>query len=255
MRWERNLVYATTPHGPLEADLLIPEEPRGVIYFLHGGGWVTGDRTMWVDVLPFFAKQGWAAATVSYRLAPAAPFPAAVVDARRFARWLRDDPARYGLGGLPVVVAGNSAGGHLAAMTALCQDEIDGETGVVVDGFISMNPITDLTHSSVVINPVCWDFILPFLGGMPDEFPDRYARASPVHFVAADSPPGLLIHGTADDLVPFEQSERLHRALLNAGAECELLALPGEAHSFSMAAFERTLAAMSDFLASRVGPA
>ena len=226
---------------PLELDLYVPlglEGPVPVVVYVHGGGWQRGSRRdppplLDADFYDQIAAQGLAVAAVDYRLSGEARFPAPLEDVRAAVGWVRDHAADYGLDPGQVFLWGDSAGGHLALLAALTGFA----AGAVVGAVVAWFPVTDLVGMA---------FDLAEAGGVPDPGPDsREARllgapaasvpdlarqASPVAHVRADAPPVLLMHGTADDLVPAAQSIRLAEALGRAGARVELELVPGASH-------------------------
>jgi len=222
---------------PLELDLYVPlglEGPVPAVVYVHGGGWQRGSRRdppplLDADFYDQIAAQGLAVAAIDYRLSGEARFPAPLEDVRTAVDWVRDHGAEHGLDRGRVFLWGDSAGGHLALLAAL--------TGSAVQAAVAWFPVTDLVGMA---------FDLAEEGGIPDPGPDsREARllgapavsvpdlarqASPVAHARADAPPVLLMHGTADDLVPAAQSVRLAEALGRAGASVELELVPGASH-------------------------
>jgi len=222
---------------PLELDLYVPaglEGPVPVVVYVHGGGWQRGSRRdppplLDADFYDQIAAQGLAVAAVDYRLSGEARFPAPLEDVRAAVGWVRDHGAEHGLDPGRVFLWGDSAGGHLALLAAL--------TGSAVRAVVAWFAVTDL---------VGMPFDLAEAGGIPDPGPDsREARllgapaasvpdlarqASPVAHARADAPPVLLMHGTADDLVPAAQSIRLAEALRRTGTRVELELVPGASH-------------------------
>lgn len=93
---------------------------------------------------------------------------------------------------------------------------------------------TDLRLSSNTgyNNPVGLQLVKDFIGKEPDKAPELYADASPITFVNKDAVPFLIVHGTADTLVPISQSEQLENALKKAGVEATLLRIEGAGHGF-----------------------
>jgi acetyl esterase/lipase len=194
---------------------------------------------MFRDEAKWLAEQGLACACPSYRLAPLHPFPCAVADlqgmichARSSANFLSIDPQK-------ICVIGNSAGGHLAAMTALLDHPIDPHIDTA--GFspmascaVAISPITDLTDPRARHLPIAWSFLEQFMACPYEGHELLWKQASPIHHVGPSASPILLIHGDKDDVVPHDQSESLARALEEAGVDCDLHLLAEEMHSFSM---------------------
>jgi acetyl esterase/lipase len=119
----RTLTYASRDGADLLLDLYLPptpiRRPTPVIVFLHGGGWSGGTRTTGPDFKRYFAQDGFAMASIEYRLTPSITFPANVEDVRTAVRWLRANAAAHALDPDRICLWGTSAGGHLAAVAAL----------------------------------------------------------------------------------------------------------------------------------------
>ncbi len=197
-------------YRPLELDLYLPEAsgPLPVIVHVHGGGWRRGSRreplpVLGADFYDSLAVEGFAVATVDYRLSGEARFPAPLEDVRTAVDWVRDNAASYGLDAGRVFLWGDSSGGHLALLAAL--------TGAKVQGVVAWFPVTDLVGMPSDVAAA---------GGVPDPGPD----SREAQFLV------LLMHGDADDMVPTAQSVRLAEALGAAGATVELELVPGATH-------------------------
>lgn len=117
------LTYAVRDGQNLVLDLYRPAAPANaphpVIVFLHGGGWSGGTRTTGPDFRRYFAQDGFAMASIEYRLTPAITFPANVEDVKTAIRWLRANAEAHGLDPARICLWGTSAGGHLAAVAGL----------------------------------------------------------------------------------------------------------------------------------------
>ena len=144
----RTLTYASRGGVDLLLDLYLPanpiRRPIPVIVFLHGGGWSGGTRTTGPDFRRYFAQDGFAIASLEYRLTPAITFPANVEDVRTAVRWLKANAATHGLAADRICLWGTSAGGHLAAVAGLAPpgtfegaDNLDQTSAVrcVLDGY------------------------------------------------------------------------------------------------------------------------
>jgi acetyl esterase/lipase len=119
----QTLTYASRDGVDLVLDLYLPAKPlrrpAPVIVFLHGGGWSGGTRTTGPDFNRYFAQDGFAMASIEYRLTPSITFPANVEDVRTAVRWLKANASTHGLDAERICLWGTSAGGHLAAVAGL----------------------------------------------------------------------------------------------------------------------------------------
>lgn len=226
----RGVAFEETPDGVLELDFYRPaaDGPHPLVVHLHGGAWKFGSRTSYA---PWHAEQGVAAATVDYRLSGTAEYPAAARDVAAAVTWLRREAAgAAGVDPARVVVRGKSAGAHLAALVATAPD-IDAVAPVGLEpelsglaGLLGISGIYDLTTDRVPAASYASDFF----GCAPSGCPATYEEASPTEQVTGDTPPTLLWHGNADELVDVEQSRLFRDALADAGVPVDLLA-PDEA--------------------------
>ena len=266
----RDLVYSSPSGVDLRLDLYLPNTPAApVCLWLHGGGWARGSRTVRAaERLVPVAASGVAVAAVQYRLSGEAPFPAQLDDVRSAVRWLRRNTADLGVDATRVGVWGASAGGHLAALLALCPDDRDAELGdSSVQAAACWFPVTDLTlrDTDVPEGPPP-----PFLTGPPaspsleaqllgaesvQEVAAAARAASPVSHVHPDAPPFLLVHGDRDGLVPAEHSRTLYRLLRAQGVDATLLLLAGANHEDPAFETPASLAAVAAFLRSTLAPA
>lgn len=202
--------------------------PFPAVVLVHGGGWITGDRR--ANVEPLFeplTNAGFAWFSISYRLASdVAVFGAAIEDVEQAVQFIRTHAAEYSIDPSRLALAGESAGGQLASMAALSPKLKGAVKGVVA--LYSQSDLVTLAKTSNhvpselrrAVESTAWAGFL--LAGLQ--------RLSPIYNVRADMPPFLLIHGTADRLVPFEQSERMCEKMQEAGAACELYAVNGGGH-------------------------
>jgi len=187
---------------------------------------------------------GFVVAAPDYRFSGEARFPAQLDDATAALRWLHEHSGELGTDPGRTFLWGASAGGHLAALTALAGD------GPPVAGVVCWYPVTDL---SVLDQAAVDSFEAHLLGGPIGQHRDLAQAASPIDHVHAAAPPFLLQHGEADTWVPCEQSVRFAEHLRAAGVAVQLDVVPGADHFFAgapdvEAIFDRALA----FLASVV---
>ena len=223
----RDLVYATHPTGAEHLDLYLPAEkaPHPLVIWIHGGGWKYGDKG-WMLYLRKLTQQGFAVASVQYRLSGTAKYPAQIEDCRAAFQWLETNAAHYGLDAKNFFVAGASAGGHLAAMLAL-------EKGTpAVRAACLLYPATDLTGFEN--QDKTRGYLPELLGGSVNQKRALAEQGSPVNHVGRNAPPMLIFHGDKDTLVPLAQSQKLAERLRAAGAKCDLVVLRGKIHGFTL---------------------
>jgi acetyl esterase/lipase len=242
VRVERDLVYATPPEPAHRLDLYRPVHPPArrlpVILHLHPGGWHQGDKASHREVWCWLAARGYLVASANYRLSRESPWPAPIQDAKAAVRWLRANVARYGgdpdrIGGL-----GESAGGQLVALLATTGDDkwndAGGSAGVSarLQGVVAQYAPLDLACFSPDCRALRLDLEQLFHGPY-DEPAVAYTDASPVTHARGASVPFLLIHGRQDSLVPIDQSERMLRALRQAGKAVELIRVDNADHNLT----------------------
>lgn len=233
---ERDLVFAEPPgFRPLTLDLHLPaREHPPVIVFVHGGGWFRGSRRMFcpgrTDAETFgrLTREGWAVAAIDYRLSGEARFPAPLADVEAAIGWVTGaGAASFGLDSTRLALWGESAGGHLAALAATA---VGTPVRAVVDWYGPSDLATIPKATAEAGQRATPSREEMLIGGLLAEYPELTMAASPAHAVHAGVPPFFLAHGTADTMVPSEQSVVLRDALWSAGAHVELQLVPGADH-------------------------
>jgi len=241
------IVFAQPAGLELRLDLFVPRRQpvraRGIIY-LHGGGWRGGSRRQFWRQAAHLATRDCVGACAEYRLAPEWTFPAQLEDAQAAVRWLRRQAAELGVDPGRIGAVGGSAGGHLAALLGTTDSPVDGLSSRV-QAVVAFNGVFDLTRlleAPEQPRSAVWGL----LGGRPEQA----AAASPYFQADARAAPALLLHGTADQVVPFEQARAYAERLRALGVRAELYAEPGASHGFFNRTpyYQRTLPVIERFL-------
>jgi acetyl esterase/lipase len=253
------LTYGTYPDrsGQIQGlglDLLAPSgagAPVPLVIWIHGGGWATGSRRPIPAFVSRLCSLGYAVASVDYRLTDVAIWPAQIQDVKGAVRFLRANAATYGLDPDRFAAWGESAGGQLAAMLGTSGGvgvATVGSARVDLEGSIGGNRGVSSRVQTVVDWYGATDFVAMhfypsstdhddprsdesvFVGGPVQTKPQRAATANPATYASADDPPFLLMHGTEDPLIPFNQSELLRDALLAHGVRATFVPVQNAGH-------------------------
>lgn len=262
--FEKDITYSSPGGVKLELDMARPKDPHGLspaIVCIHGGGFRAGNRQHHDRLCLQLAERGYVAVTVSYRLAPAHQFPAAVNDVKAAVRWLRANAAKYHIDPARIGATGDSAGGHLALFLGLTGDvaEFDAVDGGHADQSSRVNCVVDVYGPSDFTKSYAKSVdaaeVLPlFLGGDLATARHRHILASPLYWVTPHAAPTLAIHGTEDKYVAYEQAVWLIDRLKAADVAAELLTLDGAGHGFKGDDVERAQAAMFAFFDKHLQP-
>jgi acetyl esterase/lipase len=249
---KRGVVF--DPVHKLKLDVFAPEDtaiPAAAIIYVHGGGWFLGYRGF--QGLPFMirmAQRGFVCFTVDYRLSPRATFPDHVVDVKRAIAWVRANAESYNVDPERILIAGNSAGGHLASLCALTPNLQTLQPGFEaartdVMACLSFYGIYDLLdalapwpHRGLEI---LWRWLV--IKKPREQAEALWKLASPAAHIGAHAPPFFLAHGTHDTLVPIEQA-RAFAARLSTVARVELAEIKGAQHAFELGISPRSRSAV-----------
>jgi len=216
--------------------------PRPLLVLVHGGSFSGGDKGENQTASEIFAAAGYSVADVQYRLAPAAPFPAAVQDVKCLANHLRERAAEFGIDGDMVAYLGRSAGGAIAIIAAYSAGDArlppscnvpDRPISAMVSLYGPLDLAWGWAQRPVPDAIVGYRSLERYTGGTPATHPEAYRLASAVSWVGATTPKTLLIHGTRDSLVSPYHVELLTEAFKRQGlVPPERLLIPFADHGF-----------------------
>ena len=222
----------------LEADVFLPpleEKNRPAVLFIHGGGWIEGDRSQLRGYGILLARLGFVCMCNSYRLSNESIWPAQIQDVNCAIRYLRANATDLGLDPDRIGVSGNSAGGHLSLMAAATNyDQIfEGEGGnnevsSEIKAVCAIYPPTTIRQLEMV-NPLENAFLM--LMGKEAKKED-YDKASPLNYVTEDYPPCMLIHGSTDSVVRLKDSTKFYEKLIEFNRPASLHIFSEEEHAF-----------------------
>ena len=226
---ERQLMdvpYKTIDNKSLAMDIYLPISDKAntnahtsqgypLAIWVHGGAWKRGDKadfpTKNINLAKALLSEGYALASINYRLSGEATFPAAIEDSTDATQFLLDNAKEYGIDPNRMVIMGRSAGGHLAMLTATqltaSEHTRSAQTPKAVVSFFGLYDLLALEEqkssrsSSSRQSPEGL-----FLGDTPSAVPELAKQASPVSFVTPNTPPVLLMHGGMDKQAPVQQS-------------------------------------------------
>lgn len=236
---EEGVVFGTGGGRELRADVFTPPgevKDAPAVLLVHGGGWRGGDRTQLRGYGILLGRKGYVCVASEYRLVPESPWPAQIHDVKAALRWMRAESKHLGIDPARIAIEGNSAGAHLALLAAGTAGvaELEGEGG---------NP-DQPTHVAAAIGvyaPTLFWHEESERGGVPiialhDEGGADVARlASPLTHITDRFPPTMLIHGTADTVVPPLASVRMYEELVRAKVPVELHMYAEQPHAFDSA--------------------
>ncbi|PWG79118.1 alpha/beta hydrolase [Pararcticibacter amylolyticus] len=231
-----NVVYTSVNGWDGKMDLYLPPKEKGlspVVINIHGGGWNKGVKESQTGFNAWF-KKGYAVANIAYRLSQVATAPAAVEDTRCALIYLIKNAKELNIDINKIVIMGGSAGGHLALMGGLLENNhlfdtnCKGVENVKVAAIIDKYGITDVNDWAYGPNITSKSATM-WLG---DKAKDKAfaASVSPVSYVKKTSPPVFIVHGDADPTVPYQQSVELHKKLVAAGVKTEFMTVEGGLH-------------------------
>jgi alpha-L-fucosidase 2 len=224
-----DIIFASPAGTNLTLDAFVPDGdgPFPACILVHGGAWMNGTKTSYIS--PLFeplsqAKFTWF--TINYRLAPQHRYPACIEDVESAIRWVKAHAAEYKADPKRIALIGESAGGHLVSLAGVRARD-DTRVAAIVPFYAPHDMALRVRQSPT---PPGW--LAPLFGitTLDDAAWQALRDASPINAVRPGLPPYLLVHGTKDDKVPFEQSLRFQDKMKAADNTCDLITIEGGAH-------------------------
>lgn len=239
----RDLEYVRVGNKSLLLDLYYPKSANvsdvdqsvPIVVWIHGGGWLNGSK----DRCPatWLTQHGFAVASINYRLANEARWPAQIDDCRSAIGWLRDNANEFQIDTDHIAVWGGSAGGHLAALLGTLDAPPNETTNSRVQAVCDWYGPTDLLTmppnvlgSGRTVEDIANSNGAKLLGQTVRDVPELARQASALYQVSPDDPPFLIMHGENDPAVPIDQSRRLHERLQAAKVDSTFHIVPAAGH-------------------------
>lgn len=232
-----DIAYAVATGQSQKLDIYLPatgSAPYPVVVWVHGGGWSAGDKNSAGTAANWLRPEGFAIVSINYRLSGVATYPAQINDCKGAIRWIKANATTYNFDTNRIGVWGSSAGGHLVALLGTTGDvgvhtidtvtmDLEGSTGGNLQHSSRVHAVCDWFGPTDFLEiwkyPSGLDHDAPnspeslLLGSPMLTVPERCMLANPITFITPDDPPMLIMHGTKDNTVPFNQSELLAAAL------------------------------------------
>lgn len=221
--------YRGIDGGRLTLDAHIPDGtgPFAAAVLVHGGGWVAGDKQQYITyIFQPLSDAGFAWFSINYRLAPQYKFPADADDVEDAIHWVKTNAAKYKVDPKRIALIGESAGGHLVSLVG-AHSKPENRVAAVV----SMYGVHDFITASIEWKPIPTEILQLFgIPAVDANSAPALIQASPVVYISKGMPPYLLMHGSKDEDVPYEQSVEMCDKMKKAGASCELITVAGAPH-------------------------
>jgi len=228
---QQDVSYGTVTGHTLLLDVYDPGDnlfDRAAILLLHGGGWSANDKSGMRDVGMFFARHGFVAFSVDYRLTNGKDnlWPAQLDDVQRAVRWIRAHASKHRIDPGHIGAYGFSAGGQLAALLGM-EDTRDNSDPELAKYSSRVKAVVDVSGPSDFTTGSDRDdaFLTAFFGGDFAHHADVWKDASPVFHVSKKCAPFLIVHGSRDEDVPIAQAQELADKLKQAKVPVRLVTL------------------------------
>jgi len=238
-----------------------PEDRRGAIVFFFGGGWQSGSPAQFRPQCEYLSSRGMVAMAADYRVASRhnAKVVDCMADAKSAIRWVRQNASKLGIDPNKIAAGGGSAGGHLAACTAVIPSGDDPSEDQSVssqaNAAVLFNPALILSAADIKERlPISATDATSLMEKLRERIGGDPKIVSPYHHIRPGLPPMIIFHGTADTTVPFITVKLFAVAMSRAGNQCRLVPFEGAGHGFfnygrgDNAAYKETLRQTDQFL-------
>lgn len=226
-------VFRPAPGGP----------PAPVLVFVHGGGWVAGERNAHAADFRWFADRGWLTISVGYSFSSSQRHLWDVVQSQIGCAltWVSANAGRYGGDGTKLSLSGDSAGGNLAInvgylsarepANSSCAGTMP-RVSAVSTLYPAVDPAAVYDNPDPVLGDTSRGFAAAYLGGSPTEFPERFAAVAGATYIGPGAPPVLILLGATDHLVPVDGAYRFADQARDAGLDVRVVSVPYADHLF-----------------------
>ena len=241
----RDQVFHQQAGFQLKLDIYRPHNTKkkhpGILQ-IHGGAWITGSKRQASFLMSRMAARGWVCFSVSYRFSPDIVFPEHLIDVKHALRWIRNNAEEHGLDSDFIIATGGSSGGHLAAMTALTQNQAEFQPGfektdTSIQGCVPFYGVFNFSEpfDERTPFPAKAGVLQMLCGGTPETQPDRYQQITPANWISGKTPPFLLIQGETDALISATETQAFWEVLqAHKVKDSVFLRLPLVEHAFDI---------------------
>ncbi len=224
---QQKILYKQIEDTKLYMEIYNPESMDSakkypVIVFYFGGGWSSGSTSQFEPHAKYFTQRGMVCVLVDYRVKDrqqTTPFES-LKDAKSSIRFLRENANKFHIDTSKIVAAGGSAGGHLAAATALINDYNESSdnksTSCIPNALVLYNPVIDNGPGGYGYNKIG----------------EAYKNFSPLHNIREGMPPAIIFLGTNDQIIPVETAKYFQKAMEKVKSQCVLKLYEGQGHGF-----------------------
>jgi acetyl esterase/lipase len=228
---ERDVAYGSEPEQLADLYLLKDRRRNRAIIFIHGGGWVSGDKSGYAARAKKYALAGFSVIAVNYTLAKRhderTKWPKQLEDIQTAVRWVRKNAASFGVDPNRIAAGGDSSGGHLALFLGALDEAVEGTSSILYSGYSSkVSVVLNMFGPSNLAAPdmiaAIWDLSL-----FSERTIESFAKASPINYISPTMSPVCTIHGNSDQVIPYSQSVALHKELDYHGVANKLVTFHG----------------------------